>query len=87
MHTMGAIFLCQAVKPVGKQGPVIELESHADAFCACEILALWTGILQFPIAKLFMYLMIHAISGRCFSVVQLFHLWSEWLQQDSWVVY
>lgn len=31
MDTMGAILLCQAVKPVGKQGPVIELESHADA--------------------------------------------------------
>lgn len=79
MDTMGAILLCQAVKPVGKQGPVIELESHADALSV--LVRFWLrglGILQFPSAKLFVYLMIHAISGRCFFVAQLFHLWSEW---------
>ena len=75
MHTMGAIFLCRAVKPAGKQGPVIELESHADALSV--LVRFWLrglGILQFPSAKLFVYLMIHAISGRCFFVGQLFHL-------------
>lgn len=75
IHPMGPIFLCQPVKPVEKQGPVIELESHADA---CSVLVrFWLrglGILQFPIAKLFVYLMVHAISGRCFFVAQLFHL-------------
>ena len=35
IHPMGPIFLCQPVKPVEKQGPVIELESHADA---CSVL-------------------------------------------------
>lgn len=48
MDTMGAILLCQAVKPVGKQGPVINWKVMLMLFlCSWDSGSVDWGILQF----------------------------------------